>query len=600
MRFPIKKTLSLLLVLTLLCSIAFEIGAPVNAATYRTGANGASSSYKGGKYYANYQRVTLTGDGVTDVLAIALSQTGYEEGNSSSAMSGTAGGSSNYTEFCYNMGDWGAGYGGSDYPWCATFVSWALYQARCTDQMGASDWCRKHTGDSSYIWCEVSCSQWANQLRRYNRFKYSAQNGGTYKPQPGDLIFFDWEGGSSGEDHIGIVVYSDSSKVYTIEGNTSDAQGLEDNGGGTYFKSYSLSYDYISGYGVLPYKDVASVPTIDYSGAKPTPGLYMATSSSKYVYTTETGSTYNNTMPRFTMFEVTDICSNGRLKVKYTSGSTTITGYILNNTDRVVQISSTQVDGLDKAVANADAIYFGDYSENVLSLIRAKYATAKSLLASSTSTYQQKKTCADELNALIARKGEGTLVSEGCYVTAFNKKVVAADCNIFTPSFGTITADKANHKWTTNIIAKYDTDEAAYIIKSIDLCPGNNVTDVTIASDEILIAVHQDTTNSACNSLKNGKYIGGAKVGDVLTFVGADPKAGTITCGAYFTYETRSIPGDANGDKIISSTDYIQVKSHCNSTVLLKGDAVKRADFNGDGVISSADFIAIRKACAGN
>ncbi len=600
MKRSIKRVLSMLLALTFVASLMLVPATPAEAATYRTGANGASSSYKSGKYYSNFQKITLTGDGVTDVLAIALSQTGYEEGNSTSAMGGTAGGSSNYTEYCYNMGDWGGGYGGSDYPWCATFVSWALFQSRCTDMMGYNYWCRNHTGDSSYIWCEVSCSQWANQLRRYGRFKYSAHNGGSYKPQPGDLIFFDWAGGSSGEDHIGIVVYSDSSKVYTIEGNTSDAAGLEDNGGGAYFKSYALSYGYISGYGILPYKDVAGVPDIDYSGANPTPGLYMATNSTKYVYTTETGSTYNYTMPRFTLFEVTDVCSNGRLKVKYTSGSTTVTGYIKNNTDRVVQLSSTQVDGLSDAVAAADAIYFADYSENILSLIRAKYSTAKSLLASSTSTYAQKKACADELNALIARKGEGTLVSEGAYITAFNKKITNENCNIFTPSFGTVSYSAANHKWTTNIIAKYDTNEAAYVIKSIDVCPGENVTDVTLASDEILIAVHQDTTNSASNSLKNGKYIGGAKVGDVLTFVGADPKTASMTCGAYFTYETRYIPGDVDGDDTISSTDYLQIKRHCNSSALLTGEGFLRADFNGDGTVTSTDLIAVRLICTNN
>ena len=401
--------------------------------------------------------------------------------------------------------------------------------------MGNSYWCRKHTGDSSYIWCEISCSQWANHLRRFVRFKYSAQNGGTYKPQPGDLIFFDWEGGSSGEDHIGIVVYSDSSKAHTIEGNTSDAAGLEDNGGGAYFKSYSLNYGYISRYGILPYTNVASVPDIDYSGANPTPGLYIATNGSKTVYTTETGTSSNYTMPRFNLFYVTGICS-----------------------------------------------------------------TAKNLLASSTSTYEQKKTCADELNALVTRKGEGALVKEGAYVTAFNKKIVAADCNIFTPSFGTVTADKANRKWTTNVVAKYDTAEGAYVIKSIVDCPGASVTDITLASDEILTTLHQDTTVSTSNSLKNYEYILGAKVGDILTFYGVDPKTASITCGAYFTYKSPYIPGDANGDKIISSTDYIQVKRHCNGSIVLAGTSLKSADYNGDGTVSAADFIAIRQVCARN
>lgn len=590
----IIKLISLSLAIVILVCCATLNG---SAATYRTGANSASSSYKSGIYYSNFQRVELTGDGVTDVLAIALSQVGYEEGNSTSAMSGTAGGSSNYTEYCYNMGDWGGGYGGSDYAWCATFVTWSLYQSRCSNQMGYSYWCRNHTSDSSYIWCEVSCSQWANQLRRYSRFKYSAQNGGTYKPQSGDLIFFDWAGGSSGEDHIGIVVYSDSSKVYTIEGNTSDAAGLEDNGGGAYFKSYPLSYGYISGYGILPYKDVSSVPTIDYSGNNPTPGLYMAATSSASAYSTETGTTVSFTIPKYAMFEVTGIASNGRLKVTYTSGSTTKTGYIAKAPGKIVQISSTQVDGLDDAMAAAEAIYFGDYSEENLVTIRAAYAEAKTLSSSSTATYAQKKTCADNLNSLVTSlKGKGTLVGDGVYVTAFNKKITTAECNIFTPSFGTITPDKANHKWTTNVIAKWNSTKQAYYIKSIIPMKGESTTDVTIASDEIFIAVHSDSTVNA-NSAMNYSLVTSAKVGDRLDFYGADVSGASVSVGAYFTITTEYIPGDADKDDAITTTDYMLMKSYVLSRVTFTEEDIIRSDINGDGAVTTTDMMQVIYIC---
>lgn len=586
--------------LSLLLSVAVMAGCAtaVSAATYRTGANSASSSYKSGVYYSNFQRVTLTGDGPTDVLAIALSQVGYEEGNSTSAMGGSAGGSNNYTEYCYNMGDWGCGYGGSSYPWCATFVSWALYQSQCSNQMGYSNWCRNHTGDSSYIWCEVSCSMWANQLRNYGYFKYSAHNGGSYQPQPGDLIFYDWAGGTSDEDHIGIVVYSDSSKVYTIEGNTSDSAGLESNGGGAYFKSYSLNYGYITGYGVLPYKTDSSVPDIDYSGANPTPGLYVATDSSKYVYTTETATSYSYTMPRFTMFEVTDIASNGRLKVKYTSGSTTITGYILNNSDRVVQISSTQVDGLSDALAAAEAVYFGDYSEENLTSLRAAYNEGKALASSSSATYEKKKAAADKINALVALKGQGTLVGQGVYVTAFNKKITEADCNIFTSSFGTITATNANHKWTTNVIAKWNSAKQAYYITSVIPMQGANAADVTLASDEIFVAVHYDKTVNA-NSVMNNALITSAKVGDRLTFYGVDPQTTSISVGAYFTITTDYVLGDADNDGTITTTDYMLVKSYILSRTTFSDDDITRSDITGDGVVTTADMIQIMYLCAG-
>ena len=115
---------SALLAFSLLISgMAVTVSAAIS---YRSGANSASSSYKSGKYYQNLQKLTLTGDQVTDVLAIALSQIGYQEGSSTSDLSGLNGSSGNYTEYNWNLGSLGAGY---TYAWCATFMSWALYQS---------------------------------------------------------------------------------------------------------------------------------------------------------------------------------------------------------------------------------------------------------------------------------------------------------------------------------------------------------------------------------------------------------------------------------------------------------------------------------------
>ena len=102
------RTLSALLALCL----ALGLVTPAMAATYRPGAqSGPSSSYAGSRYYENYKRVPITGDGRTDLVAIALSQLGYQEGNANGAFSGTVSGRYNYVEFSYNMGDLGLGYG---------------------------------------------------------------------------------------------------------------------------------------------------------------------------------------------------------------------------------------------------------------------------------------------------------------------------------------------------------------------------------------------------------------------------------------------------------------------------------------------------------
>jgi len=470
-----KKLVSVVLCLVLLMASVVvlipEMTTDVSAATYRTAYNGPSSSYKGSKYYQHYQRITLTGDNVTDTLALALSQLGYHEGASTSDMDGISSSNGNYTEFNYNMGDWGSGY---TYEWCATFCSWALYQSHTTNQGSMSDWCRRHSGDSNYIWREVGCPAWISNLKSAGKWKYSQYYGGSYKPQPGDLIFF-----RSGA-HIGMVVYSDSSYVYTIEGNTSDAAGIEPAGGGVFFKKYSLSASGIDGYGTLPYKTNSSVQKIDYSGANPTLGLYIS-NAVKYVYSSATSTTTIANMPRFTMFEVTDI-SNGRLKATYTTSSgQTVTGWVINNTDRVIQlthkaaenvsmtlkcvdekgnvlktqtltgpkgttatipapaitgyvctqssVSATYTSGatvtltyktlLDATVAAASNTRYCDYTPSALATLRSVYNQAVAMQKNTSATVDQKTQMATQLqNAINNTIFKDTVISKGKTYTA--------------------------------------------------------------------------------------------------------------------------------------------------------------------------------------
>lgn len=112
-----KRILSLsLAVLTVTLLILSPLMPQVQALTYS-----GSSSYKSGKYYTNLTNVTLTGDQRTDIVNVAKSQIGYQEGSSSSQLSGTIKGSANYTEY----GRW---YGLQDM-WCAMFVSWCAHVA---------------------------------------------------------------------------------------------------------------------------------------------------------------------------------------------------------------------------------------------------------------------------------------------------------------------------------------------------------------------------------------------------------------------------------------------------------------------------------------
>lgn len=66
--------------------------------------------------------------------------------------------------------------------------------------------------------------------------------GQVFSPKPGDLIIFNWNRSSSGEDHVGIVKSVADGKVTTIEGNT---------GGGAPLRSKVLSHEYSLSYGCI-------------------------------------------------------------------------------------------------------------------------------------------------------------------------------------------------------------------------------------------------------------------------------------------------------------------------------------------------------------
>ena len=501
MKKKFSRVISAVLALVVVLSCLVVSVVPASAATYRNGAqSGPSSSYKNGKYYKNYLKVPITGDNRTDLLAIALSQLGYQEGASNGAFSGEVSGSSNYVEYSYNMGDLGLGYGGSDYPWCACFVSWCLYQSRCTNQGTYSSLARYHSGDYDYIWKEISCSQWVRQLKGAGYFKYSKYEGGSYTPKSGDLVFFQNSGGVA---HIGLCLYTDGGRIYTVEGNTSSNSGLEANGGGVYFKNYDLGTSYLYGYGTLPYVKNSSVPQIDYSGKNPTPGLYV-TYANKYFYTTEDGDAYDYIVPRYTIVEVTGECSNGRLRALYTTPEGTVAeGYLLNTDARVIQLTSTEEtmtpeeiarEDLKKTIESAKSIRHYNYTEATILLIRSAYSSAVSVFNNTASTEAQLKEANTTLKNLIAQTGSNTIAynNKGVYVSGRNAYIGAGDCFVYSPLWndGLVATNKANICYTVNVVVGWDSYLNCNVVKSVSEGTGTSTPSIQLNDGEWLIAAH--------------------------------------------------------------------------------------------------------------
>lgn len=174
------------------------------------------------------------------VIDIALAEVGYLEKESNYNLDSTTGnaGDNNWTKYARDLHNQGYYNGNKNgYAWCDVFVDWCFFKA-WGKTIGQMLQCQ--TGDLG-----AGCGYSAGYYKNKGQFH-------TKNPQPGDQIFF---GSASNVTHTGLVYAVDSSKVYTVEGNTSGASGVIANGGGVCKKSYSLTYSKIYGYGRPAYDD---------------------------------------------------------------------------------------------------------------------------------------------------------------------------------------------------------------------------------------------------------------------------------------------------------------------------------------------------------
>ena len=118
--------------------------------------------------------------------------------------------------------------------WCATFVSAMAIKCGLTD----------------IIPTECGCGQMIQLFQKLGAW----QENDAHVPQPGDVIFYDWDDSGVGDntgwpDHVGIVESVNGSDIKVIEGNMSDAVGR---------RTLKVNGRYIRGYGVPKFKGGSS------------------------------------------------------------------------------------------------------------------------------------------------------------------------------------------------------------------------------------------------------------------------------------------------------------------------------------------------------
>jgi hypothetical protein len=170
----------------------------------------------------------------SELIKVALEQVGYLEKKSNSNLESKTGnaGYKNFTKYAADLDKIDGFYNTpkNGYAWCAVFVDWCMVKTFGVNEAKRISY---HTN------CGAGCTQSARQYKNKGRL---------YKtPKVGDEIFFKDTSGDC--YHTGLVYAVDALYVYTIEGNTSSASGVVDNGGAVAKKKYAKTYSKIYGYG---------------------------------------------------------------------------------------------------------------------------------------------------------------------------------------------------------------------------------------------------------------------------------------------------------------------------------------------------------------
>ncbi len=234
------------------------------------------------------------------------------------------------------------------------------------------------------------------------------------------------------------------------------------------------------------------------------------------------------------------------------------------------------------------------------------------------------------LDEVEVSNGDPAVVN-GAYISSINSRINAGNCNIFNPSFGTISVDSANHAWTVNVIAEYSSAYNAYIVKSVSQGIGADTPDITLTDGQILIAAHEwetgVTEDAVVGSGANFLTVKSAQVGDMIYLSGLDVNNGYVTAGAYVSFRgvgyvaddapAVHYPGDdatctnpqlctACGIEITPKTGHTEGEweTLSDGTKVLKcavcGEIIKtedsslKGDVNLDGKINMFDYLIIK------
>lgn len=200
-----------------------------------------------------------------------------------------------------------------------------------------------------------------------------------------------------------------------------------------------------------------------------------------------------------------------------------------------------QLGDLMSAVAG---VSYKDYSEYVLTNLRAAYTTAAAAFGGDAST-EDVLAAYDELKKWYGLKGDVTIdgveykaVTEAAYVTGLNLSIQTGYCSIYTP--GT-NVSGVNLNWAQVVLLQYDEAQGAYVVKQNFFGNGQPATIMSklgfdgniVPEGYLVIGAHGDSGSDAANR----DFVKAAGTGKKCLIYGIDLENCTIGVGAYITFE---------------------------------------------------------------
>ncbi len=167
------------------------------------------------------------------------------------------------------------------------------------------------------------------------------------------------------------------------------------------------------------------------------------------------------------------------------------------------------------------------------------------------------------------------LLSGNVYINGINQKIGSGDCFVFTPSFGTITVDNANHAWTANIVAKWDSEKNGFVVTSKTFGNGSATPSITLNSDSILICANNWETGVTEGAVKgsaaNTNTLNSVQLGDVITLDGVNVSSSKIEVVSYAKISTAVVAPEDKPEHVHTpgpeSCDAPQICLTCNEVL---------------------------------